>query len=328
MDLVSRSVSQGLAGQRPGSPVDAVRRIVGQPARDPFAAALAIRARTDGLVLGDVDDALTSGALVRTWAMRGALHVVAAADAAWLVALLGPRAAADLRDRRHALGLDDTRVAHGAKVLAESCVVPRTRAELLADLAESGMALDDTRAFAQLVVFTALTGQIVRVADVGGEPTFARAETCVEEEAVLLDRLASRYLAGYGPATWEDFAAWSGLPTGKAKSAFGRQYPPAAPPEPARTVRLLGPSDAYLLGYGSRVFVVPSGFEERVEQEGVVQPLVVVDGGTVGTWGMEGGVVQVAPFAILPRGVGALLRAEVGELGRFLGVELVLQERA
>ncbi|OLR90673.1 DNA glycosylase AlkZ-like family protein [Actinokineospora bangkokensis] len=329
MDVVARTVAQGLAGPRGGDPVAAVRRVVGQPARDVFAAALAVRARTAGLVLSDVDDALTSGALVRTWAMRGALHVVAAEDAAWLTALLGPRASAELRDRRRALGLDDSRVAHGVKVLAESVGAgPRTRAELLSDLAASGMAVDDSRAFAQLVVHAAMTGELVRVADRDGEPAFARGQGCAEDEAVLLDRLAGRYLDGYGPAGWEDFAAWSGLPTGKAKAAVSGRFPPAAPAEPPRTVRLLGNADAFLVGYRSRVGIVPAAFDGRVVDGGVTLPVVLVDGGVVGTWGTEGGVVEVAPFAILPRGVGALLRAEVADLGRFLGVEMVLRERA
>lgn len=329
LDLVSRTVSQGLAGPRPKAVADAVRRVVGVPARDVFAAALAVRARTDGLVLADVDDAITSGSVVRTWAMRGALHLVDAADAGWLVALLGPRAAHGLRERRHRLGLDDARVARGTKVVAEAAVVPRTRPELLADLAAAGMALDDSRAFAQLVAHAAMAGEVVRVADRDGEPTFLRVEPVVEDEAVLLDRLALRYLDGHAPAGWEDFATWSGLPTGKAKAAFAGLYPPAARPEPPRTARLLGHSDPYLSAYRSRAFVVPSGFEERVQEgEGVVNPVVLVDGAAVGTWGLEGDEVQVAPFAILPRGVGSLLRVETGELGRFLGQPLTLRERA
>jgi len=68
-----------------------VRGLVGVQAQDSAAAALAIRARRAGLVVADVERALAEErSIVRTWGMRGTLHLVAAEDAGWLLGLLGP----------------------------------------------------------------------------------------------------------------------------------------------------------------------------------------------------------------------------------------------
>src|ERR1700730_6308778 len=61
--------------------------------RDP--AALAVRARSSGLREHDVTRALEiDRSLVRTWLLRGTLHIAAAEDIGWMLGLLGPRFAA------------------------------------------------------------------------------------------------------------------------------------------------------------------------------------------------------------------------------------------
>src|SRR5215212_3670570 len=71
----------------PGDEVAAA--VVCVQAQDMRAAGLSLRARGRGLTAAGIDQARAEGALVRTWLMRGTLHLVAAADTAWLVALLG-----------------------------------------------------------------------------------------------------------------------------------------------------------------------------------------------------------------------------------------------
>src|SRR5689334_8081193 len=95
--------AQLLAGPPAADVVGAVDRLVGVQAQSMPPARLAIRARTRGLTAADVDAA----PLVRTWVMRGTLHLVPAADAEWLVALLGPVFRAAYRGRRARLGLDE-----------------------------------------------------------------------------------------------------------------------------------------------------------------------------------------------------------------------------
>lgn len=171
--LVARTVAQGLAGRRAASTADAVRRVVALQAQDVRANRLAVRARTDGLTRADVDTAVASGEVVRTWAMRGTLHMLAAEDVGWVVALLGPRFAHGLRGRRSRLGLDDVLSARGAEVIAEAAREPRSRAELVEILRTEGIDLDPrTQAPAHLIAYAAMTGRIQRGPDRGDdEPT-------------------------------------------------------------------------------------------------------------------------------------------------------------
>ena len=54
----------------------------------------------------DVDAAFDAGHIVRSWPMRGTLHVVAGEDLGWMLALTTPAAIASSAQRRAVLGLE------------------------------------------------------------------------------------------------------------------------------------------------------------------------------------------------------------------------------
>lgn len=318
-----RTAAQGLAGERPADPVEAVRRVLAVQSQDVRAARLAIRARTSGATRHDVDRACADGDLVRTWAMRGTLHALAKDDVGWVVGLLGPRFAHAGRGRRAHLGLTDDLCARGGDVIAEAAAVPRTRADLVALLREAGIDLDPrSQAPAHLIAHTAMTGRIARGPDITDrEPTYVRATPAPLDEDTALARLAQRYLDGHAHATAEDLAAWSGLPLTKARAALAAAVPPE-PVDPGPSVRLLSHFDDYLLGHADRELVVPQRFAELITRGGMVMPVVLVDGEVAGTWRLatpdQVEVTQVEADA-------AAVRAEVADLGRFLGVEVSLR---
>src|SRR5215212_6532900 len=85
-----RTRSQCLAS-RAGSALESVTRLVGVQAQDARAAVLNIRARSASIDARAIDTLIgTSRSIVRTWAMRGTLHMLAADDVHWLVKLFGP----------------------------------------------------------------------------------------------------------------------------------------------------------------------------------------------------------------------------------------------
>jgi hypothetical protein len=218
-----------------------------------------------------------------------------------------------------------------------------TRAELVARIADHGIVLDPkSQAPAHLMAYAAMTGLIHRGPEADrDEPTY---ELAAEEPKVpddeALARLASRYLAGYGPATVEDFANWSGLPAGRARSGFAAIGPTRVivndrsayalndpevnvSPDTRPEVRLLGHFDTYLLGYRSRELAVPPEHDRRIQAGGgFINPAVLVDGRVLGTWRQTNKkgrvVVTVEPFTAIPKRVWPELRAEVTDLGRFL----------
>ncbi|MGC7098885.1 winged helix DNA-binding domain-containing protein [Amycolatopsis lurida] len=332
---LARAHAQLLAGPRAGGVAEVVRQVVALQAQDIRANRLGVRARSAGLTASDVDAACASGAVVRTWAMRGTLHMLAAEDVAWIVGLLGPRFAAAGRGRRRQLGLDDEITARGVTAL-ESILSGRSssRNEIVAELAGHGVVLDPkSQAPAHLLAFAALTGVLCRGADRGDEPTYALFsdwvgpfETLPEEEALV--RLASRYLAAYAPATAEDFAAWSGLTLRQARAGFAAVDHFEPPVVDEFSVRLLGHFDTYLLGYRSRELAVPTEYDRRIQTGGgFIMPAVLVNGRVAGTWRQDRKKdelqVRVEPFGELPGGLDAALITEVEDLGRFLGVPAV-----
>ncbi|MCY4108508.1 MAG: winged helix DNA-binding domain-containing protein, partial [Chloroflexi bacterium] len=109
---------------KPSSPHNSVVRTVialcAVQAQYPQAAALALRPRTSGFVAADIDRArLSDRSLVRTWCMRGTLHLLPTQDVSWLLALHGPVFAAAGRRRRRQLGLDGEFSAKGLEALGE-----------------------------------------------------------------------------------------------------------------------------------------------------------------------------------------------------------------
>ena len=85
-----RLVAQGLVSATASpAPAEAVRRQLAVQGQQVFSVPHAIISRTAGAVRDDVDAAFEAGELVRSWPMRGTVHVTTAADHHWLrVALM------------------------------------------------------------------------------------------------------------------------------------------------------------------------------------------------------------------------------------------------
>jgi hypothetical protein len=347
--------AQRLTGGRPREVAEVVRAVLGLQAQDTPASRLAVRPRSTGLDEAAVRRACNQDrSVVRTWAMRGTLHLVAAGDAGWLVTLLGPVFAAADRRRRLQLGLDDGLCERALEALpAVLADGPLSRADLVRGLAAEGIKVDPSgQAPAHLVGYAALRGLVCRGPDLDGDQaSYVLLESWVGARRPLgpddaLAELARRYLAGHGPAGPEDLAAWSGLPVGRARRAFelvagelrevqgdGRRLWAPAGAGTARSragepvVRLLGRFDDYLLGWRDRDLVLDPRFARQIQAGGGwIHPAVVVDGRVAGTWRARraGGrlEVTVTPFSgRLPGGTRPALEAEAADLGRFLGVE-------
>ncbi|MBB4911307.1 hypothetical protein H4W32_007288 [Actinophytocola algeriensis] len=182
--------------------------------QDVRATRLAVRARTDGLTADDVDAAVARGDVVRTWAMRGTLHLLAAGDLRWVLCVFGAYFRDRQRPRRMRLGLTDDACARGVEQLTSFLRAPMTRAEIVerVDLGLAGQAAP------YFLAFAALEGVICRGPERGSEPTYVLVDDGVRGGQDSL--LAERYLRGYGPATPADLAVWSGLPLTTARKAF------------------------------------------------------------------------------------------------------------
>jgi hypothetical protein len=314
-----RMRSQRLDG-RARDAAELVRHVVGVQAQEPRAGALSIRARTEGLTAADVSRALEEEcSIVRTWAMRGTIHFVAAEDVRWLRDVFAPLSLPRQHRALDAAGVPADHRAQAVSVIRGALAEhgPLLRAELCERLERAGIATDGQKA-AYLPRLAALEGHVSFGPMRGGKDTYALLED--DGQGARLDRdqaiaeLARRYAAAYAPAEARDFAAWSGLPLQDVRAAWREAEPGLVqPPEPP-VVRLLPTFDTYLLGYKGRELAVPVAHTRRVwPGGGIVRPTIVENGLVVGTWRRAGSKVTVEPFAHEPD-VGD----ELADIERFL----------
>src|SRR5690242_17854 len=91
-ELLGRRLSnQQLAAPRMADPVE-VTRWVGAFQPQEYAQSLwGVGLRTQDATAASIEAAIDRGAIVRTWPMRGTIHLVPAEDARWMVTLLAGR---------------------------------------------------------------------------------------------------------------------------------------------------------------------------------------------------------------------------------------------
>jgi len=312
-------------------PLAATRAVIGIQAQEIRAAGLAIRSRAPGLIRADVEGA----GLVRTWTVRGTVHLHAREDLPWLLALTGPR------NRRYFDGLMAKRgnLERAHSLLGEAAAIaadgPITRTALLERLAERGLPSLGEHSVNIATPWFAAHGALVGLAD--GRFQAADPLPPIDEEEALAT-LGRRYLEGYGPAGPADLAKWSGLPLGQARPALDSvegtvrvgdlvalsgtldEEPPRAPP-----ALLLAAFDTSMLGWRTREPLVASADDYRVlPGGGVIRPVVLARGTASGTWRLTGSgarrKLDLDAFRRPP--AAAALRAEANDVGRFLGLEV------
>src|SRR6478609_6436007 len=100
-----RLASQGLTGPGFGSVPEAVRAMPALQAQDLQASLWAVGQRVPGSRLADVRDALDRGEVVRSWPMRGTLHLLAPEDLGWILQITSGRLLRSLGARHRQLDI-------------------------------------------------------------------------------------------------------------------------------------------------------------------------------------------------------------------------------
>ncbi len=348
--LGERIARNGLGPHRCDSVAGAAGLVTAVQAQDNQASRLGIRARTTGVTEADVVSAIgEQRSVVRTWLMRGTIHLVDAADLRWLVALIGPAVTRKYRTRWRAIGLADDLLDRTLDVLPQILHgAALTRHELRAALHEHGIDVDtgDPQASTHAVLHACCAGLVCRGPDRGRDSTFVLTDDWVPAadgprgDAALAE-LARRYFRAFAPATAADFATWSGLPGATAvglvrdeltevdvygragyrlRSADGLHAAVAA----AGEVRLLPAFDNYLLGYRDRDAIVREPDYGRIFLGGMIRPSVLVGGRVAGHWALERARrrVGVTLFEPLGRATRRAVEREVADVARFVGLDL------
>lgn len=298
------------------------RRMLAVQGQDWRSARWALGLRAPGTTVEDVHEALNRGSVVRSWPMRGTIHLLAAEDIGWMQAATNHRVLAGAPKRRQFLGMSDAvldrLVEVSIEALAGSTGIDRDG--LASAWTEAGIEWQGNWRY-HLVWWLCQNGYAVfGPVGEGGEPLLVSAAQWINAPKMLsgdeaLAELATRYASARGAVTAKDLAWWTGLTAAEAKRGLaqahdaGRLMPvevaaasaPSAKPltlwaEPAMLERvpaagpvdwlLLPAFDEHLLGYQDRAAQLqPEHFERIVPgRNGMFLATVVRDGRVVGTW--------------------------------------------
>jgi hypothetical protein len=336
-----RLAAQWLAG--PGAPSvgEAVRRLGAMQGQDYPGAVTSVALRTASRARADVVAALDEGTIVRSWPMRGTLHVLAAEDLSWMLDLLGHRALSGLARRWGQLGLTESEAERAREIVTAALAGGgrMRRPDLLAAIEAGGVATTGQRGY-HLLWFVAQTGTLcLGPTDGSGEQLFVLLDDWVHAPRRLagdeaMKELARRFFLGHGPATVQDLARWAGIPLGAARTGLAAArdglevldvdgvehfLDPATPARlaacraEAEGLFLLPGFDEFVLGYRDRTTILDPEFADRIVPggNGMFRPTVVHDGRIVGTWRWTGRgaqrTVTATPFTEFPDDVAAAI---------------------
>jgi hypothetical protein len=343
-----RLIAQRIATPAAASPADTVRWMLALQAQDFPGVKWSVGLRQRDGNQAAVEAACDAGEIVRSWPMRGTLHLVAAEDLQWMLELTAPRSVASAGDRRAYLGIADLDVARARDIAVAALSGGRvmSREAILGSIEAGGVSTRGQRGY-HLLWYLAQTGTLVLGPADGRQQTFALLDEWVPQPRRLerdeaLGELARRYFASHGPATAKDLARWSGLTTAQVRLGVGVAgaalttleldgIPYLLAPEtldaaaPAARLHLLPGFDEYVLGYQDRTAVLAPEHSQAIVPggNGVFRPTIVVDGAVSGTWRRtvkaREVVVDAGPFAPLTRPIQAGLRDAVEAYGAYLG---------
>jgi Winged helix DNA-binding domain len=352
-----------------GSLLEAASRLCGLHAQLMSSAELMAWARVEDLKRDAVRQALwAERTLVKTWAMRGTLHLLPAKELPMWHAVLGTskrflRESAwkkyygitlkELDQITQAIGTAlDGRVLTREELAKEVARITRRRAFGPKVALSSWGTLLRPAAFTGLLCFGPSEGQLVR---------FTRPTSWLEcvleavDPQIATAEITRRFLAAYGPATIHDLARWwtgGGVATAKQWiSSLGDEACPVdlegtqawilaahadqlREAEPSRSVRLLPGFDQYVIGASFHAERLLPGKERTsvYRPQGWISPVLLVDGLMQGIWRHEikGSRVEITiePFVKVPAWMRRVTGHEAERLAAFLGGSLTLVWKA
>ena len=343
--------------------IRAVGRVLGAQAQVMSAAELSIGARVDGLTRADTQKALWQDrTLVKTWAMRGTIHVFAAEDLPLIVAA---RCAKGSRFwLSYFLQLGFTEAQYDEFSLAVPEVLgdePMTREALANGVAERMKAPEVSKA-----LLGSSWGTLWKPSMFRGElcfgPSEGRTNTFVNPRKWLREwkewepgeaqhEVTRRYLRAYGPATPRDFSFWwngGGTDFGKKRfealadevetvivegwkaTALSSTVEEMAKAKAAHSVRLLPMFDVYVLTQSRNLeHMLATEHKGKVFRPAAwISAVVLVDGRVEGVWEYETRkdqtLVNVSMFATPTENVRRRIDAEAERLASFVDTKAVV----
>ncbi|MGP7998886.1 MAG: winged helix DNA-binding domain-containing protein [Streptosporangiaceae bacterium] len=303
--LARRLANQQLAAPRSADPADVARQLGAVQSQEYAQSLWALGLRTQGASAASVEAAIDRGAILRTWPMRGTIHLVPAEDAHWMVRLLAGRRIRSVAGVYERIGLTPDVLARAAGVVTGALRGGQQirRKDLYALLTSNGIdcsASPNGGRGNHILGYLSMTGLLCIGPVERGHPMFVLLDEWAPASRQPADpaaELAVRYFTSHGPATMKDFGWWSGLTLAEIRQAIevagpaltaedhaGEQYwsgagqPAAAAPEGAV---LLPAFDEYTVAYKDRAILL-DGLARPPSD--LLNPVMLLDGRAVGVW--------------------------------------------
>jgi uncharacterized protein YcaQ len=290
-------------------------------------ARIALWARLRQLTVDDVERALVrKRTIVKTWSMRGALHLHPSNELRLVIAGLMPTRLP--REQRWIEGAGLREEETTAMILDALKHGPITRGQLIAYLAKKlgaktkdwmdggwGHTTEGSNTAWQLVRPAVARGLVCFGPSDGQEITFTtvnewlRDQQSMPTEEEAEEALVRRYLRSFGPADLKDLRSWSGMSArqgvaildrlhdelvgvdtgGRSRFLLKKDLPDLEKPATdAGVVRLLPSFDPFLLGHYERSHLVDRAHYKLVyKDQGWLAPVVLADGRVAGTWSYQ-----------------------------------------
>ncbi|MES2074339.1 MAG: winged helix DNA-binding domain-containing protein [Pseudomonadota bacterium] len=347
MTISARLHNQGLLGNTFTSAQQLLSWMGSIQAQDYASAKWAIGARMPNETDASVTQAINDGKIVRTWLMRGTIHMVATEDVRWMNTLTAPGNVVASTPRRQQLGFDERTILRSHAILSVALKGGklRTREELYTLLEDKGISTTDQRGYhllwraAQDGVLCFAGQRFVALDD------WVPAQAPMERDQAL-GELAKRYFQSRGPATLKDFQWWSGMTASDAERGLdvikaelemhtydGHELwaMPGEPPAFQYHGAALPAFDEYLLGYKERGMVLDPLYNNRVcpPANGLFQPLMLIQGKVVGTWKRDSGkdiiTIKTEPFVALNPKETRLFALALEEFSKFHGKKIAVK---
>ncbi|WP_427129687.1 winged helix DNA-binding domain-containing protein [Pseudarthrobacter sp. S9] len=312
-----RLASQGLLGPGFRTAPDAVRWMTAMQAQDLQAALWAVGQRVPGSGVEDVRSALDRGEIVRSWPMRGTLHLLAPEDLKWVLAITSDRLIRGMAGRHRELEIadEDVQAARKAALQLVSGGEAATRGRLFRAFEEAGRPTAGQRGI-HLLGILCQRGWLVQGPLSGNQQQVVALDEWIRESRTLdraegIAELLLRYMRSHGPATERDFSWWSGIPLTEVRAALAEVRDQLvelvfedtgywlSPGTAAllddgvpgqRSVLALPGFDEFLLGYTDRSLVLPPQHADKIVPggNGMFKKTIVAGGAVIGTWARSG----------------------------------------
>jgi hypothetical protein len=336
-----------------------VRRLCGVQAQVASSAELAVAARRSTRHKGELAKELASKKLVKTWAMRGTLHVLPATEAAAYLSLLAATRFWEkgVWQRSFASAKQIEEMGKAASAALQGKVLTREQLtdEIIQQTKDDSIKEHLSSGWGAVLKPLAFQGVLINGPSEGNRVTFTRPDTYLKnwpglpEPDEAAHTVIPAYLGAYGPASPETFDLWlyrggskkstlkswfkdlvdAGMLAevdveGEAAYARTQDVDDIAAAKAFDEVRLLPAFDQFVLGPGTKdIHVIPAERRTQISKAaGWISPVVVWMGRVAGTWEIKDGTLQAMCFKEFGGPPKKQIEAEAFRIGSFTGDKL------